>query len=146
MTRERNSVYVIVILIALVGVVFSCVCGMFGGFMAGAWQARKIAGRWTDFRSERRPQIVVPDEDRPSRPPELVPTPERERLPSEAPLPDDFLETFLNAGYPDGALLLEINPDSPAEAARLRPGDIIVAVDETEMSPDQDSGRENLSK
>jgi membrane-associated protease RseP (regulator of RpoE activity) len=138
--KNSNSVYVIVILIALLGVIFSCCCGLFGGFVGGAWGSvattRKIA-RTRDFQPPRRPTVTIPDEG------DLLPWPER---PPSAPqfdfppaaepaVPEMAPQAFWDAGYQAGALVMEVTPGSPANTAGLRSGDIVVAVDGDSFVP-----------
>ena len=142
MSHERNSVYVVVILIALLGVLLSCCCGMFGGYMAGGWQARTVVWRHARFESQRTPyspEWVMPEEGEkpPSRSPLVAPTPESGIPPMEGPSLNEVVpDAFWEAGYSAGALLLEVNAGSPAQKAGLRRGDIIVAVDGKALKPE----------
>ena len=143
MSHERNSVYVVVILIALLGVLLSCCVGMFGGFMAGGWQARVVARRLARFESEHYvfpPGRGVPEEGEkpPSRSPRVFPTPEAGFPPEEEfPLDEILPQEFWDEGYSGGALVLEVNPGSPAERAGFRKSDVIVAVDGEALTPDE---------
>ena len=142
MSHERNSVYVVVILIALLGMLLSCCWGMFGGFIAGGWQARAVARRYARFESQRTPfppGWVMPEEGEkpPSRSPRVAPTPESSIPPVEEPSVTEVVpDAFWEAGYSAGALLLEVNAGSPAQKAGLRRGDIIVAVDGKALKPE----------
>lgn len=135
MSQEKNSMYVVVVLIALLGVILSCCAGMFGGFVAGSWQAGKVSSSiWRGLQHTPPPyRVPTPDES------DLFPPMEEyfpEELPStEAPSVDEMVpEAFWEAGYSAGALVLEVNPASPAQNARLRAGDIIVAVGEKALT------------
>jgi hypothetical protein len=59
-------------------------------------------------------------------------------LPRELPLqPDEELEgPFM--GLAEGALIVELVPDGPADKAGLEAGDLLVAVDGTTLGPDSD--------
>jgi len=144
-TSEKNTLFVVVILIALLGVLLSCCCGALGGFVTGASQARWLVKR--NARLERLtpwPPRALPDdwtEIPPSRGPRDGPTPEVEMplLPGPAaPALDEMVpEEFWDQGYDAGAFLLEVTPASPAQSARLRSGDIILALDESPLTPER---------
>lgn len=55
------------------------------------------------------------------------------------------MRAFLGVGYEmqeeGGALITSVVPDSPAEQAELAVGDVIVKVDDTELTPRRDLGR-----
>lgn len=143
MSHEKNSVYVVVILIALLGVLLSCCAGMFGGYVAGAWQARAIISRQAKLESYHTPcpphPFMPEDEDErpPSLSPRMSPTPELSVPPLEEPSLNEVIpDAFWDAGYSAGALLLEVNAGSPAQKAGIRRGDIIVAVDGKALKPE----------
>ncbi len=112
MSQHDNSLYVIVILIALLGVLLSCCGGMLGGFVAGWWQASQVSS------SVARGPTATP-------PPYPLPVPRRLETPPAGPL---VPPGFWQSGYAAGALVLEVKPAGPAQKAGLRVGDIIVEL------------------
>ncbi len=97
---DRNRVYVIVAVIVAVGILLSlCAGALAGGVVA-----------FTMIRSRLQPSLMP------------VPAPE-ERSPS---LPFPFRGDSEETG---GALIQEVRPNTPADEAGLRVGDIIIAVD-----------------
>ena len=144
MSHEKNTVYVVVILIALLGVLLSCCAGMVGGFVAGGWQARAVVWRQAKFESRLTPfppRRGVPDDEGekpPSRSPKAFPTPQLSLPPEEVlPLDEILPGEFWDAGYSGGALLLEVAPGSPAESAGLRKADVVVAVNGEALTPER---------
>ena len=139
-TSEKNTLFVIVILIALLGMLLSCCAGALGGFIGGAAQARAVVGRSMRFeRMTPWPQRPAPGEWMevpPSRGPQPAPTP-RMALPTAPALDEMVPQEFWDQGYEAGGFLLEVTPDSPAQQARLRAGDIIVAIDESLLTPER---------
>lgn len=142
MSHEKNSVYVVVILIALFGVILSCCGGMFGGFVAGALTAESVIAR--RVRLEAHPSPYPPrqgwpddkGEKPPSRAPNTYPTPQLSLPPEEGfPLEEIPPEAFWESGHSGGALVLEVNPGGPAERAGFRKGDIVVAVNGEALTP-----------
>lgn len=112
MSQHDNMVYVIVVLIALLGVLLSCCGGLLGGFVAGWWQASQVSS------SIVRSLAATP-------PPYPLPTPRSLETPPAGPMvPPGFWES----GYSAGAMVLEVKPAGPAQKAGLRVGDIIVEV------------------
>ena len=144
-TSEKNTLFVVVILIALLGVLLSCCLGALGGFVTGAAQARWVVKRsarlerWTPW-----PPRALPDdwaEIPPSRGPRIAPMPETgtPEMPGPAePSVDEMVpQEFWDQGYEAGAFLLEVTPGSPAQRARLRAGDIVVALDESPLTSER---------
>lgn len=113
---ESKNLYTMVIAIAVVGLLLSCVAGALAGglvgLLVGRNQARIVA--------ERALQSGVPGR--------LL----EEQVPVPAPESEDELPPF---GMPPmgrrGALILDVLPGTPAEEAGLQPGDILTAVDRT---------------
>jgi len=106
---EKGKLYLIVTLISLGGVMLSLVVGALAGGVAGY-----LVGR-----SQARAMPERPSEEAMPWPPLRI-TP---RSPWESP-PFRFRDKGIS-----GALILKVQPDSPAEKAGLQEGDIITAVD-----------------
>lgn len=139
--RNVNSLYVVVILIALLGVILSCCCGLFGGFIAGGWQARSVARRAVRIERPESPEVkpFPRGDDGLTRIPRPLLPPTPGSLPQgEAPVPGPIAppSDFQTSGYQGGALILHVKGRSPAEKAGLRVGDIIVAVGGVEIDKD----------
>lgn len=118
-------------LLALFIVVGACLAGAAGGYLVARGQFnRELAElRRTTPAPVELPERVVP---------ERGPAPEMPSIPSPEDFPFDFqfpegLEQLQDL---NGALLQEIVPDSPAEAAGLQPGDLITAVDGEAITPE----------
>ena len=115
MEEERQRIYTIVAIVALVAVVLSCAAGALAGgvagYLMGQRQGEIAAERALGQRGELFPNV-----------PEMpVPLPELEdELPPFEGLPGGRM----------GAVILEVIPGMPADEAGLRVGDIIMAVDE----------------
>lgn len=133
---EKNSIYVVVVLIALLALVFSCCCGMLGGLVAGGWQARAVARSAIRHKPFARPPLATP---RAPERPEPLPT-QPTALPL-IPLPPSTGESvpmvpedFLNSGYAGGAILLEVSGTGPAALAGLRKGDIVLGLGDEDVT------------
>ena len=69
------------------------------------------------------------------------PLPESYSMPMEPGYPPEYMhppEELPHETMPFGALVQGVVPDSPADEAGLRPGDLIVAVDDEPVGPDND--------
>jgi len=132
---EKNSVYVVVILVALLGLVLSCCCGMWGGLVAGSWQTRFITRSMSRQRPVARPTLVTPQRQERPTPTRPFATPEIPLPPASAQPVPIVPEDFLKAGYPGGAVLMEVGATGPAGKAGLLRGDIIVGLDDKDVSP-----------
>jgi len=108
--EDKGKIYTITVLIALAGVLMSLVVGCFAGGMAGYWvatrQARELAEELV-----RHPQLIVR--------PELF---------------RRGIRLFMQGI--SGAVVLYVEPGSPADEAGLREGDIITAIDGREVDRD----------
>ncbi len=108
MSERKGSLYVVVSLVALLGVLLSLIVGCFGGavagFLTGRWQGRVIAR-----------QVAESMAQGPTRP-----------LPQRIPTPEIPLEEW---PVVSGALIQWVEPEGPADEAGLKEGDIITAVD-----------------
>lgn len=118
--EDRKNVYAVVMAIAVVGLLLSCVAGALAGGLAGLLVGRSQA----QTAAERALEGVLPEQlfrEMPWLEEELpVPLPEfeEEMPPFEMP-----------RGGMTGALITQVVSDTPAEDAGLRVGDIITAID-----------------
>lgn len=114
MEEERQRIYTIVAIVALVAVVLSCAAGALAGGVAGYLMGQRQGEIAAERALGQRGDVF------PSLPEMPVPLPElEEELPFEG-LP----------GGRVGAVILEVIPGMPADEAGLRVGDVILAVDE----------------
>ncbi|MBM3134907.1 MAG: PDZ domain-containing protein [Chloroflexi bacterium] len=134
MESRNGKVYWIVALLVLLGCLLSVIFGAVAGGAAGYFLAR--GGRatlpepelWRMWRIPfPTPQPVVPT------PQPLVPTPQ-----APQPQPTPRLRIPVPLTGTTGALLSQVIADTPADKAGLRAGDIITAVDNTEVNADND--------
>lgn len=109
--EEQKNVYTIVIVIAVVGLLLSCVAGALAGGVAGLLVGRSQARNVV----ERSFEGILPGQ-----PFEEMPWFEEEMPPFDMP----------PAGM-RGALITQVVSDTPAERAGLQVGDVITAVDRT---------------
>lgn len=116
MEEEKRRIYTIVAIVAVVTLLVSCLvavaAGGVAGFLVGQRQGREAAERALERRME-----------------EWVP-----QLPPEAPTPVPPIEREPLL-LVQGALIQQVVPDSPADKAGLKEGDIILAVDDIEIGP-----------
>jgi len=116
---ERTRIYVIVGIIAVAGLLLSVILGAVAGGVAGYFigreQARSVVkDELSAWRGWAQPQTLQP-----------APTPTPEATPFVSPRMEI-------PGF--GALLTAVTPDSPADKAGLRVGDVIVAVDDKRIT------------
>ncbi len=114
MENERQRLVAIVAAIAIAGLLLSCVAGALAGGLAGLFvgrhQARLAAER--TFARELAEEAVPLRDELP------VPVPE---FPESTPFVQPSIE---------GAIVVDVMEGTPAEEAGLRPGDVIVAVED----------------
>ena len=110
--ENTRKIYTITILLALAGVLVSLIVSCFAGGMAGYWIAsRQTRGGAEELVRELQEQVEIRRFE-PLVPPEIFEEefePFRERL--------------------SGAVILYVEPNSPADSAGLEEGDVITAVD-----------------
>ncbi len=119
MEKEKKTIYTVVALVVVAGLMLSCVAGAIAGglsgFVVGRRQTKRVLERavvgrrdFFDPRSEEKP-FSMPDLDEDELPFEWVPEPD----------------------MVPGALVVDVIDGSPAAEAGLQSGDVIVAVDQT---------------
>jgi membrane-associated protease RseP (regulator of RpoE activity) len=112
---ETRKIYTTVVIVAVVGLLFSCVAGALAGglagFLVGQRQARLVAERTLSGNLGILPKI----QQLPGQGQQAVPVP----VPGTAP-----------SGIA-GAAIVSVVPGTPAEQAGLQAGDVIVAIDRT---------------
>ena len=109
--EERNKVYTIVIVGAIVALLLSCVVGALAGAASGFMVARRQARLLVERNLEQHPG-VLPRFD--------MPMPRREGD------PQPFGRMPLTR---EGALVTDVVPETPADEAGLQPGDLILFID-----------------
>jgi S1-C subfamily serine protease len=116
MPEEKNKLYTIIALAVLGTLLLGCIAGALAGGVAGLLvaerQAQSTARRLLEDELGTMPRL-------------------EELLPEVAP--DQPLPRFLDR---QGAVVVEVLPDTPAERAGLRVGDLIVAIDRTPIDSD----------
>jgi membrane-associated protease RseP (regulator of RpoE activity) len=118
--ETEKKMYTIVVVVALVGLVFSCVAGALAGgvagFFVGQRQGRIAAERALSGGLGVMPRVEeVPGSGQGQEP---VPFPGPRAVPSSV----------------EGALVVNVVSDTPADQAGLQVGDVIVAVDRTPVN------------
>jgi len=114
--KQGTNWWVVVVVIVVLAVLVFCVIT---ACVAGVVLGSAIYKKQSTVRS-----YVVP------RPEQVVP--EQDEIPRERPEPRAPLPPWLE--HMEGALIVDVRPNSPAAQAGLRPGDLIVAVDNEEIN------------
>lgn len=116
MPEEKNKLYTIIALAVLGALLLGCLAGALAGGVAGL----VVADRQAQAAARRvlQDQLGTLPELRP------IPLPEATTIPLPLPLGRQ------------GALIVEVLPDTPAERAGLMVGDLIIAVDRTPIDSD----------
>ena len=110
--ENKRKIYTITILIALAGVLVSLIVSCFAGGIAGYWVgSRQARGVAEELVRELQEQEVIRRSE-PIVPPELF---------------EEEIELFRERL--SGAVVLYVEPNSPADSAGLEEGDVITAVD-----------------
>lgn len=125
MMTERKQIYIVVSIVVLGGLLLSllagAVAGGIAGYLVGRQQARAaVEAEIESALSSLRKEGMLLQEPRPQ---------------PETPMPFVSPPGLLRQG---AALLLEVTPDSPADEAGLQPGDMILSVDDEDLTPEQD--------
>jgi membrane-associated protease RseP (regulator of RpoE activity) len=129
-SRSNGKLNWIVALLFLLGCILGLIFGAVAGGAAGYFIAR--GGRISP-RLEIRPLPLVPTPT----PQPQVPAPRRTPQ-APQPQPTPRLRITVPLTGTTGALLSQVIPDTPAAQAGLQAGDIITAVDNTEVNADHD--------
>jgi membrane-associated protease RseP (regulator of RpoE activity) len=112
MVVETNRIYTTVIVIAVVGLLFSCIFGAVAGGVAGLFLGQR-QGRLAAERAMSENVITVP------------------RI-EQAPFP--FATPRQTPSSVTGALIVEVVSGTPAEQAGLQAGDVITSIDNTPVN------------
>lgn len=118
MPEEKNKLYTIIALAVVGALLLGCIAGALAGGVAGLLVAKRQA--------ESTARRVVQAEQG------TLTLPRIEELIPETE-PDQALPVPFGR---QGALVVEVLPDTPAESAGLRVGDLIVAIDRTPIDSD----------
>ena len=130
-SRSNGKLYWIVALLCLLGCVLGLIFGAVAGGAAGYFLAR--GGRAALPKLEIRPLPLAPTPT----PESQVPAPRRTPQ-APQPQPTPRLRLTLPFTGTTGALISQVIADTPAAQAGLQAGDIITAVDNTEVNADND--------
>ena len=115
MEEERQRIYTVIAIVALVAVILSCAAGALAGGVAGYLTGQRQGEIAAERALGQRGDVI------PGFPEMPIPLPEPgDELPPSEGLPSGRV----------GAVILQVLPGMPAEEAGLRAGDIITAVDQ----------------
>jgi S1-C subfamily serine protease len=129
MEAEKQKIYTIVAVVAVFTVVLSCAIGALAGGTAGFIVGKRQASRAAAQALERGLEELQPSLPQ-------VPLPRQEDQPLPQPGPQDWpFELPLGR---EGALVVEVFAETPADEAGLRVGDLITAVDRTPVDRNHD--------
>jgi len=142
MSENRDRTILIVSIIVIVGVLASLVGACLTGGVVGYLVARRQVKAMAERPELQKPEIHIhpprffrgEEGERGPQPPEFRKEPWRFEIPE---LPEEFPPFPLRPGERlSGAWIQEVKPDSPADRAGLREGDLIIAVDDQQVDAD----------
>jgi hypothetical protein len=123
MEEQKGNIYTIIAVATLVAILLSCVAGGFAGGIAGLLAGRRAAR----IAADRALDSALDDLGQLRR--EMM-----ERLPERWLIPEP--PSGEEPGPTFGAIVQEVVPDTAADRAGLRPGDLIIAIDQTPINRD----------
>jgi len=128
MNNSRNNTLVIAIVAVLVAVLIAMCACMFG-LAVGVGIGQVSAQLRTESSFETQPGGIIPVRPEVPDMPDLPTFPEMPAMPG---MPDlDQLMRMMS-----GAMVGEVTPGGPAEQAGIQPGDLIIAIDGVQITPD----------
>lgn len=125
MEEEKKRIYTIVAIVALVGILFSCIVGAVAGGVAGLLVGKRQA-RVAMERAVEEGLGILEEQY------EEMPIPWQDEYPFQLPDPEDEIPMPPVVPFEiEGAFIRQVVEGTPADQAGLEPGDIIVGIDRT---------------